>query len=105
MNPERRKLYPKDWPKLANACREQANFQCQHCHIPQGSEKVSRRTGQLYKVQLHAAHANHDIDNPAPQLLCLCPSCHGKYDYEHLKRTDPLKSEQLKHKLLLASRR
>src|SRR5438067_13595128 len=104
MNAERRKRYPKEWKKLADTCREQAQFQCLHCRIAQGTQLTSRRTNRLYKVYLHAAHRNHDPENPKPELLCLCPRCHGKYDYEHVKRTDSVQFEKLKHKLLLARR-
>ena len=104
MKPERRKLYPKNWKALANACREEAGLQCQHCGVTQGEERISRRTRQVYTVSLHAAHRNHDVDNPKPELLCLCPSCHGRYDYEHLQQSDQVKFEQLKHKLVTIRR-
>ncbi len=87
MTPERRRYYPKNWKQLADACREQAGKQCEHCQVEQGTERISRRTNRTYTVYLHAAHKNHDIDNPSPELLCLCPSCHGRYDYKHMRET------------------
>ena len=33
-------------------------------------KRTSRRTGQHHSVYLHAAHANHDLGNPNPILLC-----------------------------------
>ena len=104
MSPELRKRYPKNWKQLADACREKAGKQCEHCHIPQETELLSRRTHRVYKVFLHAAHINHDPENQTPELLCLCPSCHGRYDFQHLQRTNRVKLEQVKHRILLARR-
>jgi hypothetical protein len=98
---ERRKLYPRDWEQLARQCKEQAGKQCEFCHIRQGEKRISKRTGNRYVVFLHAAHANHDIGNPTPVLLCLCPTCHGLYDFRHRMRVQRLQSEQLKHRMLL----
>ena len=102
MEYERRKRYPKHWEQLARQCREQAGWTCKFCHIKQGAERTSRRTGAVYTVYLHAAHAEHDIGNPNPSLLCLCPTCHGTYDYQHRMRQKQLNHERLKHKLLLS---
>jgi hypothetical protein len=105
MKPERRKQYIRGWKKISFEFRQSRNFTCEHCGVVGGrDERVSRRTGAIYTVHTHAAHKNHDPGNPNPELLCLCPSCHGKYDYQHLRRNDTLKSEQLKHKLLLTRR-
>src|SRR2546422_8503646 len=105
MNQERRALYPKNWKQLADTCREQAGMRCEQCHVNQGEERISRRTQRAYTIYLHAAHKNHDPGNPKPELLCLCPSCHGRYDYQHLQATNTVRLEQLKHKLLLTRTR
>lgn len=104
MKPERRKQYPKNWETLARACKERAGWKCQHCHIRHGAKRTSRRTGERYRVYLHAAHRDHDIGNLNPPLLCLCPTCHGKYDYRHRMREQRIALEQMKHQALLAAR-
>jgi hypothetical protein len=98
---ERRKQYPKNWEHLARQCKEQAGKRCEFCHITQGKKRKSRRTRKRYTVYLHAAHANHDIGNPTPILLCLCPTCHGKYDYRYHMREHNIAVERLKHTQLL----
>src|SRR6266487_196829 len=77
VNGRRRKQYPRNWEQLARQCKEQAGKRCRFCHITQGKKRKSKRTGQWYHVHLHAAHRDHDIGNPNPHLLCLCPTCHG----------------------------
>ena len=101
---ERRKRYPKDWEFLAWLCKERAGWRCAFCHIKQGRKRKSKRTGERYRVYLHAAHRDHDNDNPTPALLCLCPTCHGKYDYRHRVREKHLALERMKHQRLLLAR-
>ena len=101
VNGTRRRLYPTNWETLARQCKEQAAWKCEFCHVKQGSKRTSRRTGKRYPVYLHAAHANHDIGNPNPLLLCLCPTCHGKYDYRYRIKEHHIALERLKHKQLL----
>ena len=104
MNSERRKRYPRNWEQLARQCKEQAGKKCEHCHITQGKKRTSKRTGNRYVVFLHAAHRDHDIGNPTPVLLCLCPTCHGTYDYRHRIRQQLINQERLKHQMLLTIR-
>jgi hypothetical protein len=104
VNSERRKQYPNNWEILAKQCKAQAGWTCEHCHITQGKKRISKRTGKRYTVFLHAAHRDHDIDNPTPVLLCLCPKCHGKYDYRHRMRQQQINQERLKHQMLLTIR-
>lgn len=105
MTPERQKQYVKGWKKMSFAFRQSKNFTCEHCGVVQGrDERVSRRTGVVYKVPTHAAHKNHDPQNPTPELLCLCPSCHGKYDYQHMQATDRVRFEKMRHAILLSRR-
>jgi len=101
---ERRKQYPKNWEQLARQCKERAGNRCEFCPITQGKKRKSRRTGKRYTVYLHAAHANHDIGNPTPILLCLCPTCHGRYDYRYRRREQQIALERLKHHALLIAR-
>ncbi len=104
MKSERRKRYPKNWEYLAWLCKERAGWKCEHCHIRNGAKRKSKRTGKRYTVFLHAAHANHDIDNPSPVLLCLCPTCHARMDYRHRMKEQQISHERLKHHVLLAYR-
>jgi hypothetical protein len=98
---ERRKRYPDNWDDLSWQCKERAGWKCAFCHITQGKKRKSKRTGKLYIVYLHAAHRDHDLGNPNPVLLCLCPTCHGKYDYRYRIRKQYVALERLKHKQLL----
>lgn len=104
MKPERRKQYPQNWEQLARECKVQAKWVCQQCGVAQRTERISRRTGVVYAVFLHAAHRDHDISNPSPILLCLCPTCHGCYDYCYRKREQRIALERRKHQMLLLAR-
>jgi hypothetical protein len=42
--------------------------------------RVGKRSKSPYIVYLHAAHVNHDPENPEAELKALCPACHMKYD-------------------------
>jgi len=78
-------LYPADWRLRAHACLAQAGYRCEDCGMPHGVLRVGRRSKSPYVVYLHAAHVNHDPDNPQAELRALCPSCHMKYD-RHTER-------------------
>jgi hypothetical protein len=73
-------LYPSDWKLRAHACLAQAGYRCEDCGIPHGVLRVGRRSKSPYVVYLHAAHVNHDPENPQAELRALCPSCHMKHD-------------------------
>ena len=92
----RRKSYPKNWPQISFAVRKAANWKCQYCGISQGASRYSRRTGAEYIIYLHCAHLDHDPGNPAPRLACLCPTCHGKYDFQTRIRKRDFKIFRLK---------
>jgi hypothetical protein len=103
MMQHRRKLYPDNWTCIAYGVKEACGWRCEHCHIRHGSTRTSKRTGEKYRVWLHAAHRWFgDTDNPTPDLLCLCPTCHGRYDYRLRMQHLTLTLELLKHRLLLA---
>ena len=74
------KLYPKNWDELARACKEQANWRCEHCGVAHGTERVGGKRGNAYRVRIAAAHRYHDPANPEPCLIALCQRCHLKYD-------------------------
>ena len=103
---ERRKRYPKDWEQLARKCKERANWQCEVCHVTQGAERISHHTGAVYTVFLHAAHTTlHDTSNPNPQLQALCPTCHGRHDWQLRKIEEAGLLETRKHQMLLSFRK
>ena len=92
-------LYPSNWDELAQACKQRAGWQCEHCGIAQGSQVVSERTGVVYTIYLAAAHLNHDPWNPLPHLAALCPSCHARYDWSWHERQRWLELEDLRHRV------
>lgn len=96
-----RSLYPSNWDALARACKERAGWRCEFCGVPQGAQVISQRTGAVYTVYLGAAHVNHDPWNPAPLLIALCPSCHGRYDWSWRERERRAALEAYRHVLLL----
>ena len=73
-------LYPLDWKARAAACLERAGYRCEHCGIAHGVLRVGKRSKSPYVVYLHAAHINHDPENPQASLKALCPACHMKHD-------------------------
>lgn len=99
-----RHRYPQNWPHLARECKEQANWQCEHCAVPHGTPRVGRRTGRPYRVALAASHLDHDPENPDPRLAALCPSCHGRYDWSYYERQEQTRLERMKHRMLLKQR-
>jgi predicted HNH restriction endonuclease len=103
---ERQHFYPPNWKQLSFTCKEIAGWRCQRCHIRYGATRKSRRTGLPYHVWLHAAHKRlHETLNPSPDLLCLCPTCHGRYDYRLHRREGRTKLEILKHRKARLSRK
>ena len=100
---QRRKRYPDNWASIARGVKEAHSWRCERCHIHHGSWRRSKRTGAKYRVWLHAAHRWFgETGNPTPDLLCLCPTCHGRYDYRLRLQHLALCLERLKHRKLLA---
>ena len=93
-----RELYPANWEVLARACKDRARWCCEFCGIAHGSTTLSRR-GESYIVYLAAAHLDHDLWNAHPRLAALCPSCHGRYDWQDCERKRRLELEILRHNL------
>ncbi len=91
-------LYPVNWSELAFACKERAGWRCERCGVAQGTAAISR-AGQPYTIYLAAAHLDHDPWNPNPRLMAMCPSCHGRYDWEDYERKQWLELEILRHRL------
>lgn len=84
----RKELYNEQFEEEKLACKERAGWQCEailpwtgeRCPTRDGDEKYSRRSRRKWIVYLHAAHINNDPQNPTPELVCLCPSCHMRLD-------------------------
>ncbi|WP_201385150.1 hypothetical protein [Ktedonobacter sp. SOSP1-85] len=95
----RRRMYPPCWKALSTACKARAQWQCEICGVHQQATRRSKRTGKPYIVWLHAAHIKlHDTLNSQPALLCLCPSCHGYYDFLLRLREQGIRLERIKHR-------
>ena len=95
-----RDLYPANWEELAKVCKDRAGWRCEHCRVPHGSPVLSRK-GMPYIIYLAACHMDHDIWNPFPRLAALCPSCHGRYDWQDYERKAWLELEIYRHQLLV----
>lgn len=98
-----KRRYPKNWKAQATACKSRAGWQCEVCKEVHLTSKVSKRTGLLYRMRLHAAHIEAYTDRP--RLMALCPSCHARMDWQHRLRQARVRLERLKHIRLLAIRR
>lgn len=89
IRPENRARYPADWPEIARAVKERANWRCEglppyeSCRAEHG--KPHPVTGSI--VVLTAAHLNHKPEDCRPQnLKAACQRCHLTYDrFEHAK--------------------
>lgn len=73
-------IYPADWKLRAAAWLARAGYRCEACGIAHGVLRVGKRSKSPYIVYLHAAHINHEPENPQAELRALCPSCHMKHD-------------------------
>jgi hypothetical protein len=92
---DRQKRYPKRYPKWSRRkqdsprwiCKERAGWKCEACGVAQRTILLNR-DGEEYMCYLHAAHVHHlDPFQPVPIegqcLRCLCPPCHGSYDWHY----------------------
>jgi hypothetical protein len=95
-------LYPSDWKLRAAACLAQAGYRCEDCGTPHGVLRVGSRSKSPYIGYLHAAHINHDPENPQAALRALCPSCHLKHD-RRTERT-PARAHRQGYDVISASR-
>src|ERR1700738_2265159 len=91
--------YAKNWKQLAAACKTHAGWKCEECQETHLTTKVSKRTGLVYSMRLHAAHIGRYTQHP--RLKALCPSCHSKMDWQRRQRNARIKLERLKHRRLL----
>ena len=85
---------------MAVECKERAGWKCTKCGVKQGEKRVSCWTGNEYRVYLQAAHRNHDPANDAPDLVCVCPTCHWHF-YRRHNQIPAWMFEKIKHRILL----
>lgn len=84
--PWKRERYHENYDDQALDCKEQAGWKCEQCGAVHGVELIGEKKGRVYKVEIQAAHLDHDPENPYPRLIALCQACHLRYDrFEHGK--------------------
>lgn len=79
------RLYPPDWPEIAERLKQAADYTCQTCGAQRG-QQVANRHGQLVPVQIGVAHLDHDPWNKHARLQVLCRTCHIRYDAAQARR-------------------
>jgi hypothetical protein len=94
--------YPRNWKQFADACKNHAGWKCVECQEAHLTTKISKRTGQVYTMYLHAAHVGRYTKRP--RLKALCPSCHARMDWQRRQRNSRVKLERVKHVRLLLDR-
>jgi len=81
--------YPPNWKDLRMQRLEIANNCCEHCGIPNGTPKPTRKNPNN-KIVLTTAHLDHDSENwdiTIDRLRSLCQGCHLKYDlHRHIQK-------------------
>lgn len=98
---ENRKLYPKDWKRIATEIKEAANWTCVECSRPcrrPGESwdlfkyRLAKKNKALYleccekptRFVLTVSHVDHNPSNCAStNLRSLCSVCHLRYDAKH----------------------
>lgn len=84
--PWKRERYPDNWEKITQARKEQANWTCEQCGAMHRETRIGTKYGRPYTVYVSSAHKNDDPENPDPELIVLCQSCHNKRDrFQHGK--------------------
>lgn len=77
--------YHPNYPSKSERCKELAGWACEACGVLDGSIATTmngKRQGRPHVVYLTGAHVNeNDKGNPDPELMALCPRCHGLYDH------------------------
>jgi hypothetical protein len=98
----KRQLYPANWKQRVQEADVRAGGRCEGCGAVLGTLRVSRK-GNLYFLQLHTSHVNHDPENPQAELRKLCPSCHwhthswlhGTRDHTNRRGYQPITQERV----------
>ncbi len=76
--PMDRKRYPENWDEIAFEVKEAAGWKCRICKV-----QCYRPGEKVYDFSRVAAtaHLDHNsADCGSDNLICLCSSCHLKYD-------------------------
>lgn len=101
IKPERRKLYPKDWPEISRRVRDRAGWRCEgspaypYCRAANG--KPHPETGSV--VLLTVGHLDHNpTNNEMGNLMAWCQRCHLTYDAKMHAR-ESRKSRKTRHRL------
>jgi len=89
--------YPHNWNRVTKRIRRAAGYQCERCHIAEGT--LDPVTGQPIRLTVHhlgAPYATGKRGNPHDKhdlrrenLQALCPACHAEADrplYERWQR-------------------
>jgi len=66
--------YPANWPEIALACKEAADWTCQICGRPSAPGVTNG------SAMLAVSHVDHDTENPDARLVVMCSLCHIKWD-------------------------
>lgn len=96
IRPENRDRYPANWPDIALAIKQRADWRCEcrgECgrgthegRCPNVHKQAAYGTGS--RVILTVAHLNHTPEDCRPEnLLAMCQGCHLHYDREHHAET------------------
>lgn len=90
IKPEKRRLYPRQWPAISRAIRfRRARGRCEctgHCGDHHLGGRCEERDGKVAlshrgRVRLSVAHLDHDPTHNSPSnLLCMCARCHLRHD-------------------------
>lgn len=88
--------YAENYPERAEECKRQAHYTCQHCGAKHRTVATSLE-GEPYMKYCSAAHVNHDPWNPEAELICLCNSCHFRFDAAHHAEVRVLNQSHLQH--------
>lgn len=85
-------LYPVDWERLAREIKEANHYCCAECG------KQCRRPGEFWlgwEYELTVAHWDHEYDDAAIFVACLCVRCHLRHDCRHSWRARRRNAGQL----------
>ncbi len=91
IKPERKGLYPRNWPEIVAQVRIRSGNRCEECGAANGAPNPV--TGS--KVVLTTAHLNHDeTDCSLGNLLHLCQLHHNRLDVAHRAESRRLTREK-----------
>lgn len=84
IRPDRKALYPPDWPAISRRVKLAAGWRCQKCGVKHGAQNP--RTGATVVLTTH--HKDFDPTNCRRRnLIALCQLCHNQADARHRAET------------------